>query len=802
MATEQEHLLEQLSRDKLFSIYQFLLLESRTLEELSRSSSKGEMVSALARVLSLEDAQYCVEFFENYEFYDVPSMKWAMLDALPDELLATLHTIYLDDIVVVEDHRELVDRLGQSPYFLKEDARKFYLWYNYFRKRMSLEQLAQTSGHFGIPVNLNMQTQRVDLQANRNMPLFSMATHGDILGLSPTPPSNSASTLPGSERIAQAAHVAQAAQEVVSVSPNLAVESVFASNMPEVLSTVELSTGFSSLSDSSTEYQSVSNLAETPVLAKESSSEMVGWVETPFPSPSPSPLPPLDGGNTREVHAPARVHTSAEHVDTKKPWESEPSSLAKDTQEKLDGVSNQAQSLPRVPRREKEAASNQTIEITALDLDNYIKEQEGKKNSGSPRQEESTRVDHAFARVVEEIKKRQTHSPSPPEESPVPKVPPAVAARRGFESHPTIIINTMELNAALEQIESLEAGNLKAQEKKAPDPVTPQSLLVEEHEGELVELEPLEESLDEPLDDDDAAHLLDESALIEDGGMEDEGVDGFPKTVFPPFPGSSDMDTADSLHSAHTTTDETADEPPKQTNGKNKEAVPPEMTSASSLPNFSVPTWGAMMMTRGQLDLLTFLLYRICLVGAPYGRIQIRAIRLYMQRILGCDPAQLRWIRDKLKELQTQELPLVPPPLAGLAALMPLLSYGMRLHFLHTAIFLLGVKSLSTLERQHEFLHELAVELGIAPEDVSFFDLFNIGREEIQLGMQDCLELFGLESGAKEEAIRKAHRDLAKRFHPDKFHSLGPEFLRLAERKMKEANMALEILLYRADRNV
>ncbi len=137
---EQIKILDQLSRDELYSIYQFLLLESRSPAETPRNASKSVMLETLGQVMTTEEARYCVDFFENYEYYAVPVLKTEMIDALPDDLLQALFAIYLDDDLLPEEHTELVDALGQSQFFLKEDARKFYLWYYYFRERIPIEQ--------------------------------------------------------------------------------------------------------------------------------------------------------------------------------------------------------------------------------------------------------------------------------------------------------------------------------------------------------------------------------------------------------------------------------------------------------------------------------------------------------------------------------------------------------------------------------------------------------------------------------------------------------------------------------------
>ncbi len=60
--------------------------------------------------------------------------------------------------------------------------------------------------------------------------------------------------------------------------------------------------------------------------------------------------------------------------------------------------------------------------------------------------------------------------------------------------------------------------------------------------------------------------------------------------------------------------------------------------------------------------------------------------------------------------------------------------------------------------------------------------------------MKDPYEVLGVSRNASKEEIRKAYRELVKKYHPDKFRS-NPDMLRLAEEKMREINEAYNYLL-------
>lgn len=60
--------------------------------------------------------------------------------------------------------------------------------------------------------------------------------------------------------------------------------------------------------------------------------------------------------------------------------------------------------------------------------------------------------------------------------------------------------------------------------------------------------------------------------------------------------------------------------------------------------------------------------------------------------------------------------------------------------------------------------------------------------------LADCYALLDIRPGASEEELKRAHRDLTKVWHPDRF-AHDPGLRKKAEEKLKAINEAYEILL-------
>jgi DnaJ like chaperone protein len=64
----------------------------------------------------------------------------------------------------------------------------------------------------------------------------------------------------------------------------------------------------------------------------------------------------------------------------------------------------------------------------------------------------------------------------------------------------------------------------------------------------------------------------------------------------------------------------------------------------------------------------------------------------------------------------------------------------------------------------------------------------------MQSKRRQALAVLGLYDGAKPAEIKKAYRELAAKYHPDRVAHLGPELVELTSEKFKQINAAYEFL--------
>jgi len=115
------------------------------------------------------------------------------------------------------------------------------------------------------------------------------------------------------------------------------------------------------------------------------------------------------------------------------------------------------------------------------------------------------------------------------------------------------------------------------------------------------------------------------------------------------------------------------------------------------------------------------------------------------------------------------------------------MDYYSRMELLHVLFGIAAVDGdLHTAELQ--VIREIADALGISARD------YETIRAIFGGGTNRFYEILGIKPNDDVEIIKKAYRDLAVKYHPDKVANLGPEFQKLAEEKFKSINDAYQTI--------
>ncbi|HOU17718.1 MAG TPA: TerB family tellurite resistance protein [Candidatus Marinimicrobia bacterium] len=115
------------------------------------------------------------------------------------------------------------------------------------------------------------------------------------------------------------------------------------------------------------------------------------------------------------------------------------------------------------------------------------------------------------------------------------------------------------------------------------------------------------------------------------------------------------------------------------------------------------------------------------------------------------------------------------------------MDYYSRMELLHVLFGIAAVDGdLHTTELQ--VIREIADALGISDRD------YETIRAIFGGGTNRFYEILGIKPNDDVEIIKKAYRDLAVKYHPDKVANLGPEFQKLAEEKFKSINDAYQTI--------
>ena len=113
------------------------------------------------------------------------------------------------------------------------------------------------------------------------------------------------------------------------------------------------------------------------------------------------------------------------------------------------------------------------------------------------------------------------------------------------------------------------------------------------------------------------------------------------------------------------------------------------------------------------------------------------------------------------------------------------MDYSSKLQLLH---YLFGISSAdgTTHETEVTVISTIAKYMGISSSD--FQSIKAMFVQEVD----SAYKILGIESTATDDEVKKAYRDMAKKYHPDKVAYLGEDVRKSAEQKLQEVNEAYE----------
>lgn len=194
--------------------------------------------------------------------------------------------------------------------------------------------------------------------------------------------------------------------------------------------------------------------------------------------------------------------------------------------------------------------------------------------------------------------------------------------------------------------------------------------------------------------------------------------------------------------------------------------------------------------------LLVQILINIAKIDGRVSKEEITTIQNFFQQNLRYDQTKMYWVKDLIKEAvsSTQSMETL------LQEFRDTFAYEPRLILLELIYQILYTKT-QVPEAELKIARDIADYLQIKEYDKRTIEAkYKYGYSQQQQsnnrpGSTDqYYAVLGLKPGAEAAMVKKAHRKLSMKYHPDKVQHLGEEFRAVAEEKMKEINAAYDVL--------
>ena len=190
--------------------------------------------------------------------------------------------------------------------------------------------------------------------------------------------------------------------------------------------------------------------------------------------------------------------------------------------------------------------------------------------------------------------------------------------------------------------------------------------------------------------------------------------------------------------------------------------------------------------------LLVHILINIAKIDGVVSKEEITTIQRFFQQSLRYDQTKMYWVKDLIKEAvsSTQSMERL------LQEFRATFAYEPRLILLELIYQVLYTKT-KVPDAELKVARDIADYLQIKDYDKRTIEAkYKYGQQQQTSGRKSAADQYyavlGLKPGADAATIKKAHRKLSMKYHPDKVQHLGEEFRLVAEKKMKEINAAYD----------